>query len=126
MDKLISGVTTFMNPAGFVEQHYIGAQTGRTVSTAVAADMKLVKKLQKQNKEALILVDLTEVTSTNLQSHKAAIKGMTIVPYRRVSIYGPLPLRILLNTLGIVADRHENVKAFATRSEAIEWLKKGS
>ena len=123
--KQIKSVSTFINPAGFIEQHYIGPQTGVTVAQGVQAVNSEVKKLKKQKRAALVLIDISQVTSTDLSSHTTAVKGMREVPYKRIAIYGPLSLQILLNTLAIVADKYDAVHAFSSRLEAIEWLKQG-
>ena len=125
MNKQTKSVTTFINPSGFIEQHYIGAQNGKTVAKGVNAVNLAVKKLRSQHKAALVLVDISQVTTTNLNSHMAAVKGMREVPFKKIAIYGPLSLQILLNTLAIVADKHDLVHAFSSRIEAIEWLREG-
>jgi hypothetical protein len=124
MKRSTTKVTTFINPAGFIEQHYIGAQTGPSVTRGVQSLRRLVKKIQSQNKVPLVLIDITLVTTNDLESHKAAIKGMQEVPFKRVAIYGTLTLQILLNTLAIVADKYETVHAFNNRIDAIKWLRK--
>jgi len=118
-------VSTFINPSGFIEQHYIGVQTGKTVTSGVRAAAAAVKKMHGKKKPALMLVDLSQVTSTDLSSHIAAVKGMKEVPFEKIAIYGPLTLQILLNTLAIVADKYAKVHSFATRVEAVEWLRRG-
>lgn len=110
-------VKTFINRVGFIEQHYLGDQTGESVTRGVQAVDVRVK-----DGVTLVLVDLTEVTSTNRASHMAAIKGMREVPYQRIAVYGPRHLQVLINTLASVARKSNDVQAFSCRYEAVVWL----
>src|SRR5579872_5525757 len=121
--KDAKAVLTFINPAGFVEQHYRGDQTKKTVSHGVASIHRLANKVKSGGKEPLLLVDISEVTSTDIGSHMAAVKGMKNVPYKKLAIYGPLQLQVLLNTLAIVADKHDQARAFNNRADALRWLR---
>jgi hypothetical protein len=111
-------VRTFIHPAGFIEQHYVSDQTGETVTHGVqAVDVRV-----RREGITLVLVDLTGVTSTNRASHLAAIKGMREVPYKRISVYGPKHLQVLINTLSAIARKSLDVRAFPCRYDAVRWL----
>jgi hypothetical protein len=126
MSKSAKSVNTFINPAGLIEQHYIGAHNGITIGAGVREANKQVQKFLKENKAPLLLVDLTEVKSTNIKAHIAAAKGMKQVPFKKIAVYAPANLQILINTLAIVSDKKKSVKAFDNRFEALEWLQKGT
>ena len=49
--KDAKAVLTFINPAGFVEQHYRGDQTKKTVSHGVASIHRLANKVKSGGKE---------------------------------------------------------------------------
>jgi hypothetical protein len=126
MSKSTKSVNTFINPAGLIEQHYFGVQNGITVGAGVREANKQVQKFVKENKPPLMLVDLTEVKSTNIKAHIAAARGMKQVPFRKIAVYAPANLQILINTLAIVSDKKKSVKAFDSRFEALEWLQGGA
>jgi hypothetical protein len=125
MGKTISarGVNTFINPAGIVEQHYIGRVTSSSVLKAVSDLRKFAKQIRDENKPALYLADVTKVTSHTLSSHKTALLNMEESPYDRSAVYGKLPLQILLNTLFMVSGKFDRSRAFSNRIDAIRWLK---
>jgi hypothetical protein len=125
MSKSAKSVNTFINPAGLIEQHYVGAHNGITIGVGVREANKQVQKFIKANKPPLMLVNLTEVKSTNIKAHIAAAKGMRAVPFKKIAVYAPHNLQILINTLAIVSDRKKSVKAFDSRFEALEWLQEG-
>jgi hypothetical protein len=110
-------VKTFIHEVGFIEQHYLGDQTGKSVTVGVQAVDEYVRQ-----GTTLVLVDLTEVTSTNRASHIAAIKGMKEVRYKRIAAYGPKHLQVLINTLAAIARKGLDVRAFSCRYDALEWL----
>ncbi len=124
MEKTTIKVSTFLNPSGFVEQHYLGDQDGDSVSEGVKEVDDLVDRLRSEGKPALVLVDLTEVTSTNFDSHTVAVRGMKEVPCDLLAVYGPLSLQVLINTLSMVAGKGDIVHAFGTRIEALRWLRR--
>ena len=123
MAKPRKSVSTFINPTGLIEQHYVGRQTGITVGIGVREVNRLTKKLLAEDKKPLILVDLSKVTHTNFRSHMAAARGMRKVPYHKIAAYGPDSMQILINILAIVSDKKTRVRAFSNRFEALEWLK---
>lgn len=122
--KATKSVSTFINPSGLIEQHYLGDQDGETVAAGVNEADSFVKRQMSVNERPLLLVDLSRVTSTDIDSHIAAVKGMKEVAYERISVYGPPRMQMLINTLAFVAGKSDSVHAFRNRSEAIKWLKR--
>jgi hypothetical protein len=125
MSKSAKSVNTFINPAGLIEQHYFGAHNGITVGAGVREANRQVQKFIKANKPPLMLVNLNEVKSTNFKARIAAARGMQKVPFKKIAVYAPHNLQILINTLAIVSDKKNSVKAFDNRFEALEWLQEG-
>lgn len=123
MSRVESKVETFVNPAGFVEQSYVGPQTAESIESGIKAIKRCAKKLQDDKKSVLILINTSEVvTNFDRLVHMAGIKGMRSVKFSRGAIYGSLPTQVAVNTLAIVAGLHRKVRAFDERSAAIKWL----
>ncbi len=115
---------TFTNPAGFIELHFSGSQNEDTVMRGIADIQKYAQKRQQQHKDVLILVNLKELTTTDLGSHKAAVYGMRTLRYKRAAFYGPVHTQVLLNTLSIISGKQNKLKVFENRVEAVKWLKR--
>jgi hypothetical protein len=123
-DKLSgSRVETFISPAGFLEQKYIGPQTGPSVKNGVKKLDVQSKKIISQNKDVLMLINLDDVTTTNRAAHLEAVKAMRYLQYKKTAIYGPVRLQVLLNTLTLVAGMQKKIRVFSNRIEAIKWLR---
>ena len=121
-------IKTFINPAGFIEQHYEGRQTPKSVAEGVRQIQHFAQQLKQQNKPILILVDLTKTNPKDVDPHKdgarkAAVDAIRSISYTRIALYGTLPAQVVINTLALVAGKHHKTKAFNDRSEAIKWLK---
>ena len=119
---------TFINPAGFIEQHYEGRQTAESVAEGVKQIQRCAQQLKQQKKPILILVDLTktdtsDITPSNDAPRKAAVEAIRSISYTRIALYGALPAQVVINTLALVAGKHHKTKAFNNRFEAVKWLK---
>lgn len=121
-------VDTLINPAGFIEQCYIGLVKIQAVSKAIKELAKLVEEQKTQKKPALILID-TSLAATSLffntQAHNAAIKGIKTIPLDKAAIYGPLLTQVTVNTLAMIAGKKGKICGFTDRQEAIRWLRTG-
>jgi hypothetical protein len=60
----------FINPRGFIEQHFIGLVSPESTIDAIKQITTYVKKQQDQGKPVLILEDLTEVAKSEFLSPK--------------------------------------------------------
>jgi len=122
-------VATFINPAGFVEQHYIGLQSLEDVLMGLEDLEESVKGyVKKQGRPALILEDLTKLSKVDLskrflQARKIAVRLMREMEFERAAIYGPLATQILVNTMSLIAGKHDRIRVFDTRDKALRWLK---
>lgn len=119
---------TFDNPAGFIEQHFIGVQTSDSVIGAVEALVKEAKKLARKKKEILILVDVTKVPKIDIsgrmaKARKEAVQAMKDAEYDRIAVYGNVAVQLMVNTLVLIAGKKDKIKVFGDRVEALRWLK---
>jgi hypothetical protein len=116
-------VETILNPAGFIEQSYVGYQSEKSVTEGIDTLEKLTNKLLKQGKPVLILIDITKLGGTSAKARLAGVSGMRKVSYIRAAMYGPLSSQVLVNTLALIAGTQDKTKAFSNRTDAISWLK---
>jgi hypothetical protein len=118
----------FINPAGFIELHYIGTLNPQAVINSTKKLQKLVKKLKATKTPILILVDVTKVPITNNQkqmapARKHAVDVISTMEYKRIAIYGSVVVQIVMNTVALIAGKRNKVRVFASRVEALKWLK---
>src|SRR5579872_170816 len=130
MAKVRSGSKTFIDPAGIVEQHYIGQQTPESILRALKDLEAYVKKAAKLNKPVLILADVSLVPKIDLSKRmievrKAGIETMRSIKFRRAAVYGPLKVQVLVNTMALISGKQDKLKVFGNRVKAVAWLKKG-
>jgi hypothetical protein len=128
MGKTNNYIRTVLNPAGFIEQHYVGSQAPQEVHKAIRDLKRFAKKLEESNKAVLILVDVSRVTKIDLgprmlRARVAGMKTMRALNYKRAAVYGPLPIQVLVNTLALVAGVHDKIRVFDTRLDAVRWLR---
>ena len=117
-----------MNPAGFIEQHFVGSQTPQEVHKAIADLKRITRRLHKEGKPVLILVDVNRVTKIDLgpkmlKARVAGMKAMRSIEYKRAAVYGPLTVQVLVNTLALVAGVRDKIRVFDSRIDAVRWLR---
>jgi len=118
----------FYNPSGFVELHYQGEQTPKSVIDSVNELIDWSDKLSAEKKRVLILIDVTDVSKIDISgkmaaARKEAVRVMTRDKYDRMAFYGNLAVQILINTLALIAGKRQKVRVFPSRIEALGWLK---
>ncbi len=121
-------VKTTFNPAGFIEQVYIGNQTPDSVIKGVTELVRRAKKLKADRKQVLILADVTGVPKIDIsgkmaRARKEAIQAMTTAEYDKVAVYGNVGVQILVNTLVLIAGKRDKIRVFSDRLAALKWLK---
>jgi hypothetical protein len=123
-------VKTFVNPAGFVEQHYVGSPSPMQILSGIKELESLVLNQQKSRKQPLVLIDITKNTKIDLSMRMMgtrieAVKLMRSLPYKRAAIYGPVAIQVIVNTLATVAGARvrKKIRCFSNRAAALEWLK---
>jgi hypothetical protein len=119
----------FINPSGFIEQHYHDGQTPESSLEAMKQLKNYTKKTRAQNKPVLIYIDVTELTKVDLSSKMlhvriTAAKAMKEYDFDKAAICGPLAVQVLVTTLALVAGKSKIIKVFDSRTEAIKWLLK--
>lgn len=116
-------VKTSLNPQGFIEQRYWGKQTTSNIEAGVKELSEYITALRAEKTPILILIDVSEVIiDFDRRIHKAGIKGMNAISFKRGAVYGSLSSQVLINTLALVAGKQHKVQAFVSRDEAIKWL----
>ncbi len=126
-DKSAGKVKTLLDPAGYIEQSYRGRQTTTDIRDGVKQLDKHSKALRAKKKPVLILIDISDVViDFDRRIYMAGVEGMRTISFKRGAIYGTLPAQILINTLALVADKQRKIRAFGSRSEAIDWLLGGN
>src|SRR5579871_483607 len=130
MAKVRDSSKTFINPAGIVEQHYIGQQTPESILIALRDLEGCIKEAAKFKKPVLILADVSlvpkiDLSKRMLEVRKAGIKTMGSVKFRRAAVYGPLKVQVLVNTMALISGKQDKLKVFGNRVKAIAWLKEG-
>jgi len=121
-------VKTTFNPAGFIEQVYVGNQTPDSVIKGLEELVRRAKKLKAGHQSVLILADITGVPKIDIsgkmaQARKQAIEVMATAEYDKVAVYGNVGVQILVNTLVLIAGKREKIRVFGDRVAALRWLK---
>lgn len=122
-----SYIKTVVNPAGLIEQEFVGSQTPQEILAAIKEIGSQARKLEKSGKPVLILVDLSRVTNIDLSKNTrgarmAGLRAMRSVKFVRAAICGSPTIQVLVSTLSLVAGVHAKVKVFNNRADALEWL----
>src|SRR5690242_10319902 len=95
-------VSVYINPGGIIEQHSIGNINEELMAEATDLINKCAVKLRKQKKPVLILIGLSELGKSDMAAHKAAIKGVKSLRFKRMAAYGPLYAQVIVNTLILI------------------------
>jgi hypothetical protein len=128
MQEYSNNTKIFINPSGFIEQHYFGELDPEGVLDGLSQLRACAKKLNYEDKTVLILEDVSKITKVEFLSpkmaevRKAAAKAVKEIKFDRVALYGPLHLQVILTTLALVAGKRDKVKVFDSRPAAIKWL----
>jgi hypothetical protein len=128
MTQKAQNTKIFINPSGFIEQHYFGELTPEEIINGLKQLRFYAKKQEAEGKEVLILEDTTKVTKVEFLSpkmagvRKEAAKTMKAMNFGRTAIYGPLHVQVIVTTLAMVVGKHNKVQVFETRAAAIKWL----
>jgi hypothetical protein len=118
----------FINPSGFIEQHYSGELEPQTIIDGLNKLKSYSKKLNSKNQPVLILEDVSKITKLEFLSpkmaaiRKAAAKAVKEINFERAAVYGPLHIQIIITTLALVAGKRDKLRAFESRAAAIKWL----
>jgi hypothetical protein len=128
MTQKAKSMEIFINPSGFVEQHYSGTLEPEAILEGLIKLKKYSKELESQNKPVLILEDVSKIKKLEFLSprmakvRKAAAKTTKEINFTRAAVYGPLHIQIIITTLALVAGKRDILQAFDNRVLAIKWL----
>jgi SpoU rRNA methylase family enzyme len=120
----------FINPRGFIEQHFIGLVSPESTIDAIKQITTYVKKQQDQGKPVLILEDLTEVAKSEFLSPKMSevrhnvARATKELKFDKAAAYGPLSFQVIVASLALMAGKRNQIKVFGSRTDAIKWLLK--
>ncbi|MBX4197154.1 hypothetical protein KW801_01185 [Candidatus Saccharibacteria bacterium] len=116
-------IEIFINPAGFIEQHYYGYVSVAALFESRKELMRCVDRLSQQNQPILILSDLTGMKKTSAAARKLGMETMNETPYQKAAIYGPMLSQVMVKSLALVAGKQQEIKVFDDRLAAVKWLK---
>jgi hypothetical protein len=128
MTQIAQNTKIFINPSGFIEQHFLGELTPEDIMDGLKQLRIFAKNQETEGKEVLILEDTTKVTKLEFLSpkmagvRKEAAKTIKEINFARTAIYGPLHIQVIVTTLALVAGKNNKVQVFETRTAAIKWL----
>jgi preprotein translocase subunit SecA len=120
----------FINPRGFIEQHFIGLVSPESTIDAIKQITTYVKKQQDQGKPVLILEDLTEVAKSEFLSPKMSevrhnvARATKELKFDKAAAYGPLSFQVIVASLALMAGKRNQIMVFGSRTDAIKWLLK--
>jgi hypothetical protein len=118
----------FVNPSGFIEQHFVGHLSPEAILSNLKQIEKYSKKQAAEGKKVLILEDLSKITKIEYLNpkmskvRKESARTMKDLQFHKIAVYGPLQLQVIVNTMALVAGKRSKVQVFDNRISAIEWL----
>jgi hypothetical protein len=118
----------FINPSGFIEQHFRGTLSPEDIIAALKQLKAHAKKEKSAGNTVLILEDASNITKLDFLSpkmahvRKEATKAAKEIDFERSAIYGPLPYQVIVTTLAIVSGKRNRIRVFDNRAAAIKWL----
>lgn len=118
----------FDSPAGFTEAHFIGSQSPGSLTAAVDNLVKKSARKRRKQQRVLFLVDLSDVPKIDISDkmtrvRQEVVRTMSTADYDRIAVYGNAALQILVNTLVMIAGKRDKIRVFASRIDALKWLK---
>lgn len=114
----------FLNEDGFLEQVYIGDQTGEGVDRAIAIATNIIEQLQKDGKPVLIIVDSSKLGKLSTPTRKSSVEALRSIYYDKVAIFGANAFsKAMVNLIIHASGKRRKVRIFDNRSAAEKWLK---
>jgi hypothetical protein len=118
----------FINPSGFIEQHFFGDLEPEAIIDGLKKLKNHAKNLESKNQPVLILEDVTKLKKIEFLSpkmagvRKLAAKTMKDIDFERAAIYGSLRIQVIVSTLALVTGKRDKLQVFDTRTAALKWL----
>ena len=114
----------FLDENGFVHAEYVGHLTYEKVTETQKEINALVEKMRKEDKRALVLVDISKVSGQDMGARRAGFEGMSKIKYDKIALFGAgIFLKNVVNFVVKAAGKSGKVRLFTTEKEAGEWLK---
>lgn len=112
----------FYNPEGYIEVIIEGDQTRIAFKTLETEALKIIDKLQSENKPILALIDISLEGKFGADTNKAALEILEAIEYDRVAIFGGGKVLTEVVKGIILAMGKQNTKIFPDRQSAVNWL----
>lgn len=121
--ELTTNNTVTLNSDGYVEVKVKGEQSYLSFDLIRNRVKDLVHKLELHGTKVLGLVDLTEMTTFNTGSNKAALEILESISYQKVALFGgDTPITTVTKLVIAAIGKSENTRVFKDRAEALKWL----
>jgi hypothetical protein len=118
----------FLNPIGFIEQHFFGEVSPESALYGLTQLRTFAKKQEADGKKVLILEDTDKLTKIDYLSpkmagvRKNAARAVKDINFERAAIYGSLHVQVIVSTVALIAGKQNRMKVFPSRAAAIKWL----
>jgi SpoU rRNA methylase family enzyme len=118
----------FINPSGFIEQHFYGNVSPETALDGLKQLRAYAKKQKAAGKKVLILEDAAKLSKIDYLNPKMVAvrketdKAAREINFERAAVCGQLHLQVIISTLALIAGKRNHIKVFDSRSAAIKWL----
>lgn len=85
----------------------------------------MIAEFRQAGKPVRILVDITHLGKAETATRKIALEAIKEAKFDRIAIFGSnLTARTTMNLIAYAAGKSHQIKTFANRAEAVEWLQK--
>jgi hypothetical protein len=128
MTQKAQNTKIFINPSGFIEQHYSGVLEPDEILESLKQLRRFSRKLQDNNQPILILGDVSKLKKMEFMSskmaevRKAAAATVKDIEFERGAVYGSLRVQVIVSALALVAGKRDKIRVFDNRISAIKWL----
>jgi hypothetical protein len=110
--------------AGYIEVIIEGDQTYMSFENLKGDAGDILEELQKAGKRRLGLMDITKQGNYTADTNKAAMEILESLNYEKLAIFGGGKfLNEVSKAIILAMGKTANTKIFASREEAIAWLK---
>jgi hypothetical protein len=90
---------------------------------SVTQVITMIEKLHKKHQPVNILVSVAKLGNLSTIARKRTVKMLRDIPYDKVAVYGPSTFnKALINLVIHAAGKHKEVRIFADKAEAQQWL----
>lgn len=114
---------TYHENEGYIEVIIAGDQDRDKFVRLQYEALKIIERLENENKPMLALIDISKQTSFSADTNRASLEILESIDYDKVAIFGANKILTEV-TKGIILamGKSSNTKMFKDRESAIEWL----